>query len=143
MDKVYTIGYEGKEIEDFISLLEKHDIKLILDVRSSPHSRREDFDKGNLKKSLFRKGIKYKHIPELGGLDVDDYEKHMEEKGWLQAYEDLKKSIGNKRSALMCLENDPMKCHRRYISEKLEKDGLEVIHIGGGASWKSKQLDDF
>lgn len=143
MNKVYTIGYEGKEIEDFIDILHQHEIKQIIDVRSHPKSRKVDFNKDTLKEKLFQKSVKYKHLPELGGLREDDYREIMNEKGWNAAFEELKTIAEKRKSALMCLENNPMKCHRRFISEKLEEQGWEVIHLGEGGSWKEKRLDDF
>lgn len=143
MNKVYTIGYEGKDIEDFIDILNKHDIKQIVDVRTHPKSRKKDFNKETLEKKLFQKSVKYEHLPELGGLGDKDYKKVMSGKKWRQSFEVLKTIIEKRRSALMCLENNPMKCHRRFISEELEKEDWEVVHIGEGGSWKGKRLDDF
>lgn len=143
MNKVYTIGYEGKDIEDFIDILNKYDIKQIIDVRSHPKSRKKVFSQEPLKDKLFEKSVKYEHLPGLGGLDEKDYHRVMEKKEWKKAFEELKSLIEKRKSAMMCLEKNPMKCHRRFISEKLEGEGWEVIHIGEGGSWKGKRLDEF
>lgn len=143
MNKVYTIGYEGKEIEDFLDILDNYRVKQIIDARSHPRSRKEDFNKEKLKEKLFQKGIKYEHMPELGGLRDKDYLELMDEGEWLEAFEELKTLIDKRKSSLMCLEKNPMKCHRRFISKKLEEEGWEVIHIGEGSSWKEKPLDEF
>ncbi len=142
MNKVYTIGYEGKDIVDIIELLEDKGVSRLIDVRSSPKSRKEDFNKKNLKDKLFRKGIMYKHIPEVGGLR-EDYLKIMEREEWRKGFEELKEVAEEAKTVLMCLEDNPMECHRMYISHELEKEGWEVVHISEGGSWKEKSLDDF
>ncbi|MDI6807301.1 MAG: hypothetical protein QMD14_05900, partial [Candidatus Aenigmarchaeota archaeon] len=37
--------------------------------------------------------------------------------------------IDDKIAAILCAEWNPMKCHRWYISEKLNKMKHEIIHI--------------
>lgn len=143
MNKVYTIGYEGKRLEEFLELLEKHGVKLVVDVRSYPSSKRSEFDKNNLKDELFKASIKYHHLAQLGGLREKDYQDIMKEDEWRKGFNKLKELAEEKETAIMCLEANPMKCHRRFIVEELEKDGWEVVHIGGGGSWKEKKLDDF
>ncbi len=143
MNKVYTIGYEGKGFDEFLELIEKYGIKQIADVRSYPTSKRSEFDKENLKEELFKAGIKYRHLGRLGGLRDKDYQEIMEEDDWHSEYEKLKGLAEEKNTVILCLENNPMKCHRRFIAEELEKDGWEVVHIGEGGSWKGKKLDDF
>ncbi|MEF8873478.1 MAG: DUF488 domain-containing protein [Candidatus Thermoplasmatota archaeon] len=142
MNKVYTIGYEGKDIDKFLELLEERGVSRLIDVRSSPRSRKEDFNQENLKDELFQKSIMYKHLPELGGLR-EDYEEVMEGEDWEDGFEELKKLAKEGKTVLMCLEEDPMKCHRKYIAEELEKEGWDVVHISEGGAWKEKSLDDF
>src|SRR5260370_36390208 len=36
---VYTIGYGGRSIEQFIELLNRYEIEFLIDVRSQPYSR--------------------------------------------------------------------------------------------------------
>lgn len=142
MDKVYTIGYETKDIDRFLELLEEKGISRLIDVRSNPRSRRNEFSKENLKEGLFRKSIAYKHIPEVGGLE-EDYEKKMEGEEWKEGFNELKESAKEEKAVLMCLEDDPNECHRKYIADELEKEGWEVVHISEGKSWKEKSLDEF
>ncbi len=142
MNKAYTIGYEGKDIDEFLELLEENEISRLIDVRSSPRSRKEDFNKENLKDELFRKSIMYRHLPELGGLR-EDYEEVMEGEEWKEGFEELKNVAEGGKTVLMCLEDDPIRCHRKYIAEALEVEGWDVVHISEGGAWKDKSLDDF
>ncbi len=143
MNKVYTIGYEGKEFDEFLKLLDEYGVKRVVDVRSYPSSKRSEFDKKNLKDELFKASIKYRHLSQLGGLRDKDYEEIMKEEGWREDFEQLKELAKEKKTVILCLESNPMKCHRRFISEELEEEGWEVIHIGEGGSWKEKKLNDF
>jgi uncharacterized protein (DUF488 family) len=66
--RIWTIGHSTRTIDLFISLLEENGIKLVADVRSLPGSKRyPQFNKEILAKSLTAHGIRYEHLPELGG----------------------------------------------------------------------------
>jgi len=143
VNKVYTIGYEGKGFDEFLNLLEEYNIKQVVDVRSYPTSKRNKFAKDNLKDELFKASIKYRHLAQLGGLRDKDYQDIMKEEEWQAGFKELKDLAAEKKTVMLCLESNPMKCHRRFITEELEKEGWEVVHIGEGGSWKGKRLDEF
>lgn len=42
---VYTIGYEGIDLEQFIDIIKKNHIDTIIDVRKNPVSRKKGFSK--------------------------------------------------------------------------------------------------
>ena len=66
--RIWTIGHSTRTIDEFISLLEKNEIKLLADVRAWPGSKRyPQFNKDALAESLNPHGIRYEHFPELGG----------------------------------------------------------------------------
>ncbi len=66
--RIWTIGHSTRVIDEFISLLEENEIKLLVDVRAWPSSKRyPQFNKDALKESLNAHGIRYEHFPELGG----------------------------------------------------------------------------
>ena len=66
--RIWTIGHSTRAIDDFISLLEENEIKLLADVRAFPSSKRyPQFNKDALAESLNAHGISYEHFPELGG----------------------------------------------------------------------------
>ncbi len=143
MKKISTIGYQGRTIDDFLNLLKKYDIDHLVDVRSYPTSKMQDFSKKNLKDTLFKRSVMYKHLPGLGGLGDEDYKETMLSDRWKSSYKKLKNLAGDGTTAMMCLEKDPSQCHRRFISDRLEEEGWEVVHIGKGGSWKKRSLEDF
>lgn len=62
MSPVFTIGYEGRTINDFLADLRANDIKLLADVREAPTSRKRGFSKSALASALQDAGIDYLHL---------------------------------------------------------------------------------
>ena len=143
---LFTIGYEGRSIDEYLNLLIKHNIKILLDVRKNPISRKYGFSKKTLQKTTENLGIEYLHIPELGissqlrqNLNTkEDYEKlfSLYKKKILPLREnELKQIITNlnrkKRVALTCFESDPSFCHRHCIAASLKRlnPGMNIKHL--------------
>src|SRR5258705_13848107 len=63
---VFTIGYEGMNIREFLLMLSEHHIEAVVDVRELPLSRKPGFSKTALAKSLNLAGLEYVHMVELG-----------------------------------------------------------------------------
>lgn len=142
-NKAYTIGYEGKTIDEFIEELINNKIERVIDVREYPLSRKNGFSKKSLQKELNRVGIEYKSLTALGSprelrqdlrskllvfsqfadLYRDYISKHLEDIRILEIY------VSTKTSAIMCFEADWRRCHRSVLAEFLERDGFEVIHL--------------
>jgi bifunctional DNA-binding transcriptional regulator/antitoxin component of YhaV-PrlF toxin-antitoxin module len=141
--EAFTIGYEGKDIEEFIEELIENGVERLIDVREMPLSRKNGFSKKSLMKALREAGIEYKPFPELGApkearhdlksriLDFEEfaeiYRRHL-----INHVDDLKALeiyVSSKKSAIMCFEADWRKCHRSIIAEFLEQEGFEVIHL--------------
>ena len=64
--KLYTIGYEGRDIDEFVSLLKDNRITRLIDVREIPFSRKKGFSKSRLNERLQNENIDYVHIKALG-----------------------------------------------------------------------------
>ncbi len=63
---VVTIGYEGRTIDEFLSVMISNGVNVVIDVRKNPSSRKFGFNKTKLSDYLSRFKIQYVHIPELG-----------------------------------------------------------------------------
>ncbi len=144
--RVWTIGHPTRKIDHFISLVEENGIKLVVDVRRLPGSKRyPQFNKEALVDSLGQHGIRYEHFPELGGrrkpspdsrntawrnASFRGYADYMEtgefHKG-IDRLVDLTSEVGP--AAIMCAEAVWWRCHRALISDYLKARGIEVIHI--------------
>jgi len=144
--RLWTIGHSTRKIDIFISLLEENGIKLIVDVRSLPGSKRyPQFNKEALADSLGQHGIRYEHFPELGGrrkpkadsrnmawrnASFRGYADYMETEEFRKGIEplvELAKETGP--TAIMCAEAVWWRCHRALISDYLKARGVEVMHI--------------
>jgi uncharacterized protein (DUF488 family) len=155
--QIWTIGHSTRKIDIFISLLEENGIKLLVDVRSLPGSKRHpQFNKEALAKSLDEHGILYEHFPELGGRRKPNADSH--NTAWrntsFRGYADYMETEQFRRgvdrlvdlatgrvrptgglaskvgpAAIMCAEAVWWRCHRALISDYLKARGIEVIHI--------------
>lgn len=63
---IYTIGYEGRAIDEFIAMLAAEQIERVIDVRDLPLSRRRGFSKTPLGEALRGAGIEYVHMKSAG-----------------------------------------------------------------------------
>jgi hypothetical protein len=132
---LFTIGYEGVSIEQYLNTLIQKDIRVLCDVRNNPLSRKFGFSKRNLQKYLCHIGIEYIHLPELGissnkrnALCSDeDYQSLFREYETslplhLESLDKLHKLLETKsRIALTCFEHEPLHCHRHIIRDYLKK----------------------
>lgn len=131
---IYTIGHSTHEVDYFIELLDKHEINMVLDVRSIPYSRyTPQFNREILLKRLFLAGIDYGWCGDvLGGKDVkvEDYDAHRKTKLFKGGIEEVADFPFSVRTAIMCSEHDHNKCHRNLmVAKSLEELGVEVSHI--------------
>ena len=130
---LFTIGYEGKTIEEFVNVLIKSDIKLLCDVRKNPLSRKFGFSKNKLAHIVEGVGINYIHIPELG-IESDKRASLDTKEDYFLLFKEYSKSLpsreeqltqlhslflSKKRIALMCYEKEPEMCHRHVIRDYL------------------------
>jgi uncharacterized protein (DUF488 family) len=141
---LFTIGYEGRDIDFFLNVLIQNFIDVLIDVRKNPFSMKFSFTKNNLKSYLENSGIRYIHIPELGIegekrkdlLTQKDYEKLFEDyerhtiKENSEFLDNIVKLSRNHRVALMCFEADVKMCHRGIIARNIaQKENMEVLNI--------------
>ena len=146
--RIWTIGHSTREIDEFISLLKENEIKLLVDVRAWPGSKRyPQFNKDVLAESLTAHGIRYEHFPQLGGkrkskpdsrntawrnASFRGYADYMETEQFQEGIERLLAvAAGAGPTAIMCAEAVWWRCHRSLISDSLKTRGLEVLHILG------------
>ncbi|MBN2772906.1 MAG: DUF488 domain-containing protein [Prolixibacteraceae bacterium] len=143
---IFTIGYEGKSLENYLNILIQQNIKILCDVRKNPLSRKYGFAKKTLQNACESVNIKYIHLPELGIIsekrkklnsqnDYDrlfiDYEKeilptHQKEIKFILS---LIKNYG--RVALTCYEALPKQCHRTRVANAVHLLDLNIpiIHL--------------
>lgn len=144
---LFTIGYEGISLEQYINKLIVNDIKVLCDVRKNPFSMKFGFSKNQLIKACQGVDIEYMHIPEVGikndkrrELNTQaDYDKlFVYYKGSIlpsivdKQRELLELLISKRRIALTCFEANICQCHRKHLAEALgtlSDNKFEIQHI--------------
>jgi len=144
--KIYTIGYEGIDIDRFMKCMEFFNVSKLIDVREVTQSRRKDFSKNALANLLMEHGIDYISIKELGTPKKlrDKLRKTRNYESFFKEYRDYLKDKNhllveilqlihdNHTVALMCYEKDHNKCHRKIIAEEIQKidnNGLKISQM--------------
>ncbi len=143
--RVYTIGHSTRTLDELIHLLRVHQVQRLADIRRYPGSRRyPHFSRESLAQALPEHGIEYIHVPELGGRrkplpgspntawqseQFRGYADHMSTSEFAKALDALLAS--GERTAIMCAEAVPWRCHRNLTADELTRRGHEVVHILG------------
>jgi uncharacterized protein (DUF488 family) len=156
---IFTIGHSTRSLDEFVGMLKAHGIEQLLDVRTIPKSRRvPQFNSEALAPELRKRGIDYVHLQSLGGLR--HAKKDSINTGWRNAsfrgYADymgteefragvsrLLELAGAKRSAIMCAESVPWRCHRSLIGDALLVRGVQVEDIMSATSSRPHELTPF
>lgn len=128
--KIFTIGHSTRTLEDFVDVLKHYEIGIVIDVRHFPGSRKFPwFNKENLEQELPKNQIEYIHFPELGGFRKEGYLAFSQTEEFRDGVKKLLEIVDEKNSVIMCAEILFWRCHRKYISEELASQGVEVVHI--------------
>jgi len=145
MGLVYTIGYEGTDIDRFTATLKAVGVSIVADVRAVALSRKKGFSKKSLAARLAQDGIEYVHFSQLGdpkpgreaaraGL-YDQfraiYGSHMHTEPARSSLRELASVAGEKPTCLLCFERDPVTCHRSIVAEELSELGFQVFDLYG------------
>lgn len=138
---IFTIGYEGRSINQFLSILEGNHITKLIDVRNNSFSMKPGYSKNQLAKVLANRGISYLHIPELG---IESHRRrNLTKEGIATLFQCYRQELDSKESiierimviadkekvALMCFEANVHNCHRSVIAERVRKIGLCVVDL--------------
>jgi uncharacterized protein (DUF488 family) len=144
MTTLYTIGYEGTDIDKFVATLKTVGVSLLADVRALPLSRKKGFSKNRLRERIEEEGMQYIHLGALG--DPKDgrnaaragrydefrkiYNKHLTRTEPQQALKELAVLARTHTTCLMCFEREPTECHRLIVASQLPK-GISTFHLYG------------
>lgn len=158
MQTVFTIGYEGATLADFIATLQVAGVRRVVDVRELPQSRRPGFSKNVLRAALEQHSLAYEHRRALGdpkaGREAaragrhDEFRQifkaHMETRSAREDLVTLREVLENESCVLLCYERDHRHCHRQLLCNDLQRLGsLQVKHIGvqPAGGWRRAQSD--
>lgn len=142
--KVFTIGYEGADVDRFLTTLRDAGVGTLADVRAVALSRKRGFSKSALRDALAGQGIGYEHFIRLGtpkegrqAARAGDGEmmrriycdEVLATDAAQEAFRDLATLAEAKPICLLCFERDPVNCHRRVLSQRLQDQGFEVVDL--------------
>jgi hypothetical protein len=153
---VWTVGHSTRTLSNFIALLQAHGIRRLVDVRTIPRSRHNpQFNQDLLPEPLMQAKIQYLHCPGLGGLrharpdsvntawrnaSFRGYADYMQSAEFEAALEELMRLARSRRTAIMCAEAVPWRCHRSLIADALLVRGLHVEEIASETSTRPHTL---
>ena len=127
---VYSLGTSTRSKAEFAGLLQSHGIEMVIDVRRFPTSRIEHFKQESLKQLLADSHIGYLHLGDkLGGYRSGGYKAFTTTPEFEQGIKAIEAIASQRRSAILCAERLPWRCHRRFITAELEKEGWQIEHI--------------
>ncbi|MGN8025556.1 DUF488 domain-containing protein [Microbacterium sp. 22242] len=157
--EIWTIGHWTCPIPDFLAPLDEHRIELLVDVRAHPGSRRNpQFGSDAMSQWLPENGVDYLRLPRLGGrrqrqTGVDpvvnagwknasfrNYADYTLTDEFRQGLEELTGLARERRTAIMCGEPMPWRCHRLLIANALSAQGWAVHHLIAGQAAREHVL---
>ena len=154
--QVLTIGHSTRSLEVFIDLLKGHGVQMLVDVRTIPRSRHNpQFGHDRLAPALHNHRIHYRHMPGLGGLrharrdspnmgwrnaGFRGFADYMGSGEFAESLDELIKVAEQQRTAIMCAEAVPWRCHRSLIGDALLVRGIEVLEISSATQTRPHLL---
>lgn len=140
---LYTLGYEGLDIDAFAARLLAARVQTVVDVRELPLSRKKGFSKTSFRGALERAGIAYLHAPALGCPKPirDRFKVDGDWPAYTAAFltylatqgstvRELVKLSNTTSACLVCFEADYTMCHRTYVARAARTlGGPRVTHL--------------
>jgi uncharacterized protein (DUF488 family) len=155
---ILTIGHSTRTLDEFVDLLKVYGVSLVVDVRTVPRSRHNpQFNKETLPNTLKPHGIKYIHMPDIGGLrrarpdsvnlawrnsGFRGYADYMQTKEFTENLLKITALARENCLASMCAEALPWRCHRSLISDALVVRNVKVQHIISKDSTINHELNE-
>ncbi|NVM66889.1 hypothetical protein FHW88_005207 [Mucilaginibacter sp. SG538B] len=133
---LFTIGYEGITLEEYLNRLLLNDVRILCDVRNNPISMKFGFSKNQLENACSSIGINYLHLPQVGiqSEDRQDLKNQADYDQLFKVYREttLQNTTENQkfilsllqqheRIALTCFEANICQCHRKPLAEAIVK----------------------
>jgi uncharacterized protein (DUF488 family) len=142
--QVFTIGYEGADVDRFLTTLKDANVATLADVRAVALSRKRGFSKSALRDALASQDIGYRHFIKLGtpkegrqAARAGDGElmrriycnEVLAAEPAQAAFQELEDLAQAQPVCLLCFERDPANCHRRVLAQRLTERGFEAVDL--------------
>jgi uncharacterized protein (DUF488 family) len=144
MKRLFTVGYEGSKPADLFSCLRTRGVKLVIDIRDVPISRKPGFSKTSLSVGLANARIEYLHLkglgdPKPGRIAVRErryadfrriFGAHMRTTAAQQSLAAAITAASRSVACLLCFEQDHTNCHRCIVAESMVHSGnFCLVHL--------------
>ena len=131
---LYTIGYEGRSLEEYLNILLIRGVRTLCDVRKNAYSQKYGFSKVQLQQACEGVGIKYIHMPDLG-IESDQRQDLNTQADYDILFEKYRNTVlarsdsqlnriidlinTDERVALTCFEKNVEQCHRTQVARAI------------------------
>ena len=156
---LWSIGHSTHSLASFLALLKANDIEVVADIRTIPRSSRfPHFGADRLAAALSEHGIRYRHLPALGGrrapredspnvawrnASFRGYADHARTTEFAQGLAALRELARSAPTAMMCSEALWWRCHRRLVADRIVAAGDVVLHIASDGRSAPHELSPF
>jgi uncharacterized protein (DUF488 family) len=156
---LYTVGHSTRTLKEFLKLLKAHEIRRLVDVRTVPKSRYVPwFNREKLTINLPKVGVRYLHLPALGGLrharkdslnggwhnaSFRGFADYMGTPEFEKGLKTLNALLPKGKTAVMCAEALPWRCHRSLIADAETARGIEVEHLMSPTTQRFHEITTF
>lgn len=156
---IFTLGHSTLTMEQFTALLRAYGVERVVDIRSVPRSRHNpQFNTDHLAAVLPKAHIEYLPMKALGGLrhahkdspnagwrneSFRGYADYMQTAAFAEALERLIELSHSRRTAIMCAEAVPWRCHRSLVADALSIRDVPVIEVLSQTSYRPHRLTPF
>lgn len=139
-----SLGYEGRSVEELITVLKQESVKVLVDVRLTPLSRKPGMSKRRLEAALVDAGIGYLHLPALGNprdnrdlfrsgdpVGHDRFRAVLDDESASRAVDHIAELLDGQVVAVLCFERTHEQCHRHLVAEAVRAamPSLEVVKV--------------
>lgn len=156
---IFTVGHSTHPLGSFIDLLKTYGVRCLADIRTVPRSRHNpQFNAESLRETLPAHGIQYVSLSALGGLrrplkdspntgwrnlSFRGFADYMLTGEFARGLQELITLSREKRTAIMCAEAVPWRCHRSLVADALVARGIQVIEILSETNYRPHALTPF
>jgi uncharacterized protein (DUF488 family) len=142
---LFTLGYQQRNIDEFVDILDETGIDVLVDVRETAWSHKPGFSKSAFSAALAARGIEYVHADFAGNpkwlrANADSHGECLKWYGWyLREFDEIGVAFdqlvadlhaGGKRVCITCFERHADDCHRAVLADHWKaRRGRQVRHL--------------
>jgi len=142
---LYTLGYQGVDVDVYVQKLRAAGVGIVADVRETPWSHKRGFCKNIFSTELSKAGIEYVHVKSAGNPKANRrtapdlaeclrrYRVYLDENpaGVVDLIKVVRTAASRNRTVcLTCFEKDVKDCHRSILVDAMRKQiRIRPVHL--------------